>query len=71
MPIQITFMEDTLDKLFGKQIGLLRADSGFFSKAIVEYLERKERPIPYIIAARLHQGLQRMLAGHRLVAAAC
>ena len=59
------FLEDTLDKLSGKQVGLLRADSGFFSKEIVQYLERTERPIPYIIAARLHTGLQRMLAGHR------
>ena len=59
------FLEDTLDKLSGKQVGLLRADSGFFSKEIVQYLERTERPIPYIIAVRLHTGLQRMLAGHR------
>lgn len=39
------FLEDTLDKLSRKQIGLLRADSGFFSKEVVEYLERQDRPI--------------------------
>ena len=59
------FLEDTLNKLEGKKVGLLKADSGFFSKEVVQYLERSERPIPYIIAARLHTGLQRMLAGHR------
>lgn len=59
------FLEDTLDKLSEKRIGLLRADSGFFSKEVVEYLERGERPIPYIIAVRLHRRVQRVLAGHR------
>lgn len=59
------FLGDTLEKLSGKKIGLLRADSGFFSKDIIEHLENPERAIPYIIAARLHRTLQRMLAGHR------
>jgi hypothetical protein len=59
------FLSDTLEKLSGKKIGLLRADSGFFSKDILEHLENPERPIPYIIAVRLHRTLQRMLAGHR------
>lgn len=56
------FLEDTLDKLTGKKVGLLRADSGFFSKEIVQYLERPERPVPYIIAARMHKPLQGLLA---------
>ena len=60
-----SFLEDTLDKLTGKEVGLLRADSGFFSKEIVQYLERPERPIPYIIAARLQKPLQRLLAAQR------
>ncbi len=59
------FLEDTLDKLTGKKVGLLRGDSGFFSKEIVQYLERAERPIPYIIAARMHKPLQRVLAQQR------
>jgi len=59
------FLSDTLEKLSGKKIGLLRADSGFFSKDILEHLENPERSIPYIIAVRLHRTLQRMLAGHR------
>ncbi|MCG6552363.1 MAG: IS1380 family transposase [Candidatus Magnetominusculus sp. LBB02] len=59
------FLEDTLDKLTGKKVGLLRADSGFYSREILEYLERGERPIPYIIAVRLYPAIQRMLSGHR------
>jgi hypothetical protein len=59
------FLSDTLEKLSGKKIGLLRADSGFFSRDIIEHLENPERSIPYIIAVRLHRTLQRMLAGHR------
>lgn len=59
------FLQDTLSNLTGKAIGLLRADSGFYQAAIMEYLEKQQRPIPYIIAARLHAPVQRMLAEHR------
>ncbi len=58
------FLQDTLNNLAGKTIGLLRADSGFCQTSILEYLEKQERPIPYIIAARLHAPIQRMLARH-------
>lgn len=60
------FLEETLGNLRGKKIGLLRADSGFMSHAIMEHLERAERPIPYIIAARLHRRLQRALVSQGL-----
>jgi hypothetical protein len=33
------FLADTLSKLAGKTIGLLRADSGFYSKSVFDYLE--------------------------------
>lgn len=59
------FLEDTLDNLTGKMIGLLRADTGFYQKTILDHLEDPQRPIPYIIAARLHGPVQRMLAAHR------
>ena len=59
------FPEDTLEHLTGKKVGLLRTDSGFCQKAIPEHLEKEQRPIPYIIAARLHAPVQRMLAAHR------
>jgi len=59
------FLQDTLNNLEGKTIGLLRADSGFYQTSILEHLEKQRRPIPYIIAARLHAPVQRMLAEHR------
>jgi len=59
------FLEDTLYNLNGKKVGLLRADSGFYQKTILEHLEHQVRPIPYIIAARLQGPVQRMLAAHR------
>lgn len=49
------FLDDTLLKLEGKKIGLLRADSGFYGENIFEYLENKEKPINYIIAAKLYR----------------
>jgi len=59
-----SFLEDTLQRLVGKRIGLLRADSGFYGDKTFEYLEREQRPINYIIAAPLHRPVQRMIAGH-------
>jgi len=58
----LSFLEDTMEKLEGKKIGLLRCDSGFYSKEIFEYLERAERKIEYIIAARFHNGIKGKLA---------
>jgi len=51
----INFLEDTLLKLEGKKIGLLRADSGFYGDNIFEHLENREKPINYIIAAKLYR----------------
>lgn len=59
------FLHDTLNNLAGKTVGLLRADSGFYQTSILEHLENRDRPIPYIIAVRLHAPVQRMLAAYR------
>jgi hypothetical protein len=53
----LQFLESTLYHLGDKTVGLLRADSGFCDQAILEALEGKQ--MPYIIAARLTQPLQR------------
>ena len=53
-------MADTLSRLQGKRISLIRADSGFYSKEIFEYLERK--PVKYIIVARYYSAIQRKIA---------
>jgi hypothetical protein len=55
----LQFLESTLHHLGDKIVGLLRADSGFFDEAILSALEGKR--IPYIIAARLTQPLQRTI----------
>jgi hypothetical protein len=55
----LQFLESTLHHLGDKMVGLLRADSGFFDDAILSGLEGKG--IPYVIAARLTQTLQRTI----------
>ena len=55
----LQFLESTLNHLGDKTVGLLRADSGFFDDEILNWLEVKG--IPYIVAARLTQPLQRQI----------
>lgn len=57
------FLDDTLGRLSGKRIGLLRADSGFCSDAVLSSLEGRGEPIQYIIAGRFHRPVQRLAAG--------
>lgn len=60
------FLEDTLDKLAGKTVGLIRADSGFYSKEIFDYLETgRAEPIKYVIATRFYTPIKRALAYHQ------
>ena len=53
------FLDNTLDKLGGKRVSLLRADSGFCDHAFLEELAQKK--LHHIIALRLNQPLQRAL----------
>jgi hypothetical protein len=57
----ISFLEDTLSRLQGKKVSLLRADSGFYSDEIFTHLEKKK--IDYIIVARHYSTIQRKIAG--------
>lgn len=59
------FLEDTLQKLEGKTIGLVRLDSGFYDKEVFDYLEKPARPINYIVAARFYSPIQQMLASQK------
>ena len=61
----VSFLEDTIDKLTGKRVGLIRADSGFYDKKVFDYLEREERPFNYIIAVRFYYPIKRLLAFQR------
>jgi hypothetical protein len=54
------FLEDTLQKLDGKTIGLIRLDSGFYSKEVLSYIEKKT--IDYIVAVRFYIPIQRMIS---------
>jgi Transposase DDE domain group 1 len=57
------FLDDTLEKLQGKKVGLFRADSGFYDKKVFNYLERKS--INYIIAVRLYAPVQQLIASNK------
>jgi len=52
----VDFLNETLSILQNKKIGLLRADSGFASDTIFTHLENQK--INYVIAGRMHQGIQ-------------
>ena len=59
----VGFLEDTLEKMKGKRISLVRLDSGFYSKETFKYLENKaSQSIDYIVAARLYYPIKRKLA---------
>lgn len=57
------FLDDTFEKLHGKEIGLFRADSGFYDKKVFNYLE--SRQINYIVAVRLYKPVQILIAAHK------
>jgi hypothetical protein len=58
----VAFLEDTFEKLKNKTVGLVRLDSGFYSKEILDYLEQKEKPINYVIAVKFYEPIQKMIA---------
>ena len=53
------FIEETTRILAGKKIGLIRADSGFFSNKVLEYLELKE--MKYIIAVKFYKSVRKSI----------
>jgi len=57
------FLEDTLGKLQGKKVSLIRLDSGFFAHDILNYLEAHERN--YIVAARFYRPIQREISSRQ------
>jgi hypothetical protein len=56
------FLEETLQIFGDKKVGLVRLDSGFCSKDIMDHLEGKEEPMNYIIAARFTHPIQRLIS---------
>ena len=51
------FMEETFDQaLKGKKVGLVRADSGFYTEELMSYLEKKE--LNYVMAVRMYPNVK-------------
>jgi hypothetical protein len=61
----VAFLEDTFQKLKNKTIGLLRLDSGFYCKEVLDYIEQREKPINYIVAVKFYEPVQRMIASEQ------
>jgi len=55
----VSFLEDTLSNFGDKVVGLIRLDSGFCTKEVMDYLEQRE--MNYIIAARFSHPIQRLI----------
>ena len=60
----LSFLEDTLSRLGNKRVGLIRMDSGFFAKDILDKLENKN--LNYIIACRFNNRIKYSLTHERL-----
>lgn len=56
------FLEETLRHFPGKKIGLLRLDSGFYSRETFEYIDNMEQKIQYIVAVPMYYSVQRSSA---------
>jgi hypothetical protein len=59
------FLEETLQHFPGKRIGLLRLDSGFYSKNTFDYLDAREEKTSYIVAVPMYYSVQRSIAAVR------
>lgn len=56
------FMEETFDQaLKGKKVGLVRADSGFYTEELLSYLE--EKSLNYIVAAKMYANVKSEIWG--------
>lgn len=52
----ISFLQETLAILSGRKIGLFRADSGFCTSQVLDYIE--EEKISYVMSCKLYANLQ-------------
>lgn len=66
----VAFFHDTLQKMSGRTVGLVRADSGFFDGEIFKLLENymvggTSKPINYVIAAKLNSRIKYNIVWHQ------
>jgi len=52
----INFLKETFSILSGRKVGLFRADSGFCTSQVLDYIEGQE--IPYVVSCKLYANLQ-------------
>jgi len=57
------FLNDTFEKFQDKKVDLFRADSGFYDRIGLNYLE--EKSINYLVAVRLYAPVQQQIASHK------
>lgn len=55
----VGFLEETLSNFGDKKVGLVRLDSGFFQKNVLDHLEYKK--LNYIVAARFTHPIQQLI----------
>jgi hypothetical protein len=60
------FLQQTLSNLQNKTVGLLRADTGFYSKKIFELLENCTSPISYVIGCPMYVTIQRTIQSQKV-----
>ena len=60
------FLLQTLAHLHNKTIGLLRADTGFYSKKVFELLETQPLPISYVVACPMYVTIQRTIQSQKV-----
>ena len=56
-----SFLEETFEILKGKLVGLVRADSGFFSEKVLKWFEK--RKLNYIVAVKLYKTIKWEIRG--------
>jgi len=59
----VGFLQDTLQRLEGKKVGLIRLDSGFYDQDVFNHLKKEE--LNYIVAARFYEPIKRIVGSQR------
>jgi hypothetical protein len=59
------FLEETLSFVGNKKTGLLRLDSGFYSKDIFDFPEQRDTPINYITTVPMYVTVQRKIVAQK------
>jgi hypothetical protein len=55
------FLEETLSNFPNKKIGLLRLDSGFYSRQTLDYIENRNQKTEYVVAVPMYHSIQKSI----------